>query len=72
MVMPDLPNIETFSPVEKIALINEYRSRLLAGEEVTDDELALAVRMLRDLRTDAAVSRKQKPKDIVPTELSNF
>ncbi len=53
------------SSQERLALINGYRSRVIAGEKISDDELRTGLRLIRAERT-ARVSSRGKKADAAP------
>lgn len=71
--MSDATSIDSLTPEQKVSRIDELRRRVLAGEAVTQDELADGVRLLRDIRGTAASSRGKAPKAAPkPLSLSDF
>ncbi len=48
------------SSQERLALINGYRSRVIAGEKISDDELRTGLRLIRAERTARVSSRGKK------------
>ncbi len=55
-----LPDYSALSSQERLALINGYRSRVIAGEKITDDELRTGLRLIRAERSSRASSRGKK------------
>ena len=53
------------SSQERLALINGYRSRVVRGEKISDDELRTGLRLIRAERTARITSRSKKA-DAVP------
>ncbi len=48
------------SSQERLALINGYRSRVIAGEKISDDELRTGLRLIRAERSARVTSRGKK------------
>ena len=53
------------SSQERLALINGYRSRVVRGEKISDDELRTGLRLIRAERT-ARVNSRGKKADAAP------
>ena len=59
-----VPDYSTMSSGERIAKINNYRTRLIGGETLTDEDLQDSLRLLRAER----LSRASSPKGAKPAE----
>ncbi len=55
-----LPDYSALSSQERLALINGYRSRVIAGEKISDDELRTGLRLIRAERSARVTSRGKK------------
>ncbi len=55
-----LPDYSALSSQERLALINGYRSRVIAGEKISDDDLRTGLRLIRAERTARVTSRGKK------------
>ncbi len=55
-----LTDYSVLSSQERLALINGYRSRVIAGEKISDDELRTGLRLIRAERTARVSSRGKK------------
>lgn len=56
----ELPPPEKLSPEERMALVQKFRSRTLAGQRLTPEESSYAISLLRTGRTAAATSSSSK------------
>ncbi len=61
-----LPDYSALSSQERLALINGYRSRVIAGEKISDDDLRTGLRLIRAERS-ARVSSRGKKATAAPT-----
>jgi hypothetical protein len=56
----ELPEPTKLSPEERMALVQKFRSRTLAGQKLTPEESNYAISLLRTGRTAAAASSSSK------------
>lgn len=70
--MSDTEDLSALSPQQKIARINELRQRVLSGEDVSIDDLAMGVRLLRDIRGTTSARGAKTPAAAKPLSLSDF
>ncbi len=54
------PDYSALSSQERLALINGYRSRVLAGEKISDADLRTGLRLIRAERSARVTSRGKK------------
>ncbi len=63
--MNEAVDYAALSSQERLALINGYRSRVVRGEKISDDELRTGLRLIRAERT-ARISSRGKKADAAP------
>lgn len=55
-----LPEAKSMSSSDRITAMNGLRSRILAGADVSEEELRWAIDLLREERSDAAKHRRKE------------
>lgn len=74
MSLDILRNPDELTPQERIGHINEARRRILANEELSDDELAYSIKLMQSERKLSSSRTKAKPKkaEAPSLQLSDF